>query len=103
MPSNSSSGYGLPPADTGVRLLDWFADASTLLVHLERRADAFFRSAFDSLFRQLLTNITTALINLQRKNAGYKLAEERSQSDEEAHLDSIIADMGNQMRRLWKP
>ena len=103
MPSNTSSGYGLPPADTGVWLLNWLANTSTRFVHLERRVDPLFRSAFDALFRQLLTNITTALINLQRKNEDYKLAEERIQPDEEAHLDSIIADMGNQMRRLWKP
>jgi hypothetical protein len=102
MQSNRSSGYGLPPADTGVRLLNWIADASMLLVHVERRIDPFFRRAFDALFRQLLTNATTALINLQRKNEGLKLAEERRQPDEEAHLDDIIATMGDQMRRLWR-
>ncbi len=51
--SNSNNGYGLPPADTGVWLLNWIADASTFLVHLERRFDPFFRRAFDFLFRQL--------------------------------------------------
>ena len=103
MSNNLSSGYGLPPADTGVRLLNWFADISTYFVHLERRFDPLFRPAFDALFRDLLTNATNALINLQRKNEGMKLAEEREQPDEQAHLESIIADMGNQMRRLWKP
>jgi hypothetical protein len=98
-----NSGYGLPPADTGVRLLNWFADISTYFVHLERRFDPLFRPVFDALFRDLLTNATNALINLQRKNEGMRLAEEREQPDEEAHLESIIADMGNQMRRLWKP
>jgi len=34
--SITNSGYGLPPADTGVRLLNWLANASTLFVHLER-------------------------------------------------------------------
>jgi len=97
---NLNSGYGLPPADTGVRLLNWFADISTYFVHLERRFDPWFRPAFDALFRDLLTNATNALINLQRKNEGMRLAEEREQPDEEAHLESIIADMGNQMRRL---
>jgi len=101
--SNNNTGYGLPPADTGVRLLNWFADTATFIVHLERRFDPFFRPAFDKLFRQLLTNVTTALINLRRKNEGLKLAEERLQSDEEAHLEDIIATMGNQMRRLWQP
>jgi hypothetical protein len=98
-----NNGYSLPPADTGVRLLNWIADASTFLVHVERRFDPFFRRPFDAVFRQLLTNLTTALINLTRKNDGLKLAEERFQPNEEAHLEEIIATMGNQMRRLWKP
>jgi len=100
--SNSNSGYGLPPADTGVRLLNWLANTSTLFVHLERRIDPFFRPVFDKLFREFLTKLATALINLRRKDDGLKLAEERIQPDEETHLDDIIATMGNQMRRLWQ-
>ena len=72
------------------------------LVHLERRFDPFFRPAFDFLFRDLLTSFFTALINMLRKDEGLKIAEERIQPDEEAHLNSIITDMGNQMRRLWQ-
>ena len=102
MPSSSNTGYGLPPADTGVRLHDWIADTATFFVHLERRFDPFFRPAFDLLFRQLLTDITTALINFGRKDEGLKLAEERPEADEEAHLEDIIATMGNQMRKLWQ-
>jgi len=103
VPSSSNSGYGLPPADTGVQLLNWLANLSTYFVHLERRFDPFFRPAFDTLFRQILTNLTTALINLTRKNDGMRLAEERTQPNEDTHLDDIIATMGKQMRRLWKP
>ena len=103
MQSNSNTGYGLPPADTGVRLLNWIADIATLVVHVERRFDPFFRPAFDAVFRQLLTRVTTALINMRRKDEGFKLAEERLQPDEEAHLEDIIATMGNQMRKLWQP
>ncbi len=103
MHANRDIGDSLPPADTGVQPLNWLANASTLLVHLERRFDPFYRRAFDSLFRSLLTNMTTALINLGRKDEGLKLAEERLQPDEEAHLGEIVADMGNQMRKLWKP
>lgn len=102
MRSNSNSGYGLPPADTGVRLLNWLANTSTLFVHLERRIDPFFRPVFDKLFREFLTKLATALINLRRNDDGLKLAEERIQPDEETHLDDIIATMGNQMRRLWQ-
>jgi hypothetical protein len=95
-------GYGLPPADTGVRLLNWIADAATFFVHVERRFDPFFRPAFDALFRQLFADATNALINLGRKDDGLKLAEEKPEPDEEAHLEDIISTMGNQMRRLWE-
>jgi hypothetical protein len=100
--SRSNEGYGLPPADTGRWLLNLIADVATFLVHLERRFDPFFRPAFDVLFRPLLAKLTTALINMGRKDERLKLAEERLQPDEEAHLDDIIATMGNQMRRLWQ-
>ena len=102
MRSTSNSGYGLPPADTGVRLLNWIANAAMFLVHVERRFDPFFRPAFDALFRDSLTRLTTALINMNRQNEHFKLAEERPQPDEEAHLQDIITTMGNQMRRLWQ-
>ena len=103
MHSKGNSGYSLPPADTGVPLLNWIADTATYFVHLERRVDPFFRPAFDALFRQFLTNVTTALINIGRKHEGFQLAEERCQPDEGAHLDDIIATMGDQMRKLWQP
>jgi hypothetical protein len=101
--SNSNHGYGLPPADTGVRLLNWIADTAMFIVHVERRFDPFFRPAFDALFRQSLTRLVTALINMRREDEGFRLAEERLQQDEEAHLEDIIATMGNQMRKLWRP
>ena len=101
--SYRNAGYGLPPADTGTRLLDWLADAAISFVHLERRFDPFFRPAFDALFRQLLTNVATALINFRRQDEHLSLAEEKLQPDEEAHLSDIITTMGNQMRHLWRP
>ena len=103
MPSNGNLGYGLPPADTGSRLLNWIDDLSTFLVHVERRFDPLFRPVFDALFRQLLTNIATTLINAKRREEGLRLAEEKPQPDEEAHLDAIITRMGDQMRKLWRP
>ena len=103
MALKNDSGYGLPAADTGSRLLNWIADASTFLVHVERRFDPFFRPAFDFLFQGILTNITSGLINFSRHNDHLGLAEEKIQPDEEAHLNDIIAAMGQQMRRLWTP
>jgi hypothetical protein len=102
LPSRRSSGYGVPPADTGNGLLNWISDASVRLLHLERRIDPFLRPAFDALLRDRLSRSTTTLINKRRKHEGYRLAEEREQPDEEAHLQDIINTMGAQMRRLWE-
>ena len=106
---NSSSdrvrgpGYGYPPADTGNLLLNWISDSLLALVQAERRIDPFFRPAFDALLRDRLSELTTKLINARRKDEGYRLAEERIQPDEEAHLQSIIDSFSAQMRRLWNP
>jgi hypothetical protein len=97
------SGYGWPPADTGNPVLNWISDTLTSLVHLERRVDPFFRPAFDALLRDRLTELTTSLINKRRTDEGYRLAEERIQPDEEAHLKDIINSFNAQMRRLWNP
>jgi hypothetical protein len=74
-----------------------------VLIHVERRFDPFFRPLFDRLLRGPLSTFTTWLINLRRKDEGFRLAEERIQPDEEAHLDDIIRSFNDQMRKLWKP
>ena len=38
----SNASHPLPPANTGSPLLNWIADTSPPLVHLERRFDPFF-------------------------------------------------------------
>jgi len=101
--SNRGTGFGLPRADTGNAVLNWISGALLVVIHAERRFDPFFRPAFDAAFRDLLTNMTTALINRRRKDEGLGLAEERAQPDEEAHLDDIITTFTAQMHRLWKP
>jgi len=93
----------IPRANTGSAFLNWLADASTWLVHLERRFDPFFRPAFDATLRDPIANLVTALINWRRPNEGLKIAEEKLMPGEEAYLDSIIASFENQMRSLWKP
>ncbi len=102
-PSNSNASRPLPRANTGSAFLDAVADASTSLVHLERRFDPFVRPAFDALLRDPLSRLTTLLINRRRRNEGLKIAEERPIPDEESHLESIIASFDKQMRLLWKP
>jgi hypothetical protein len=93
----------IPKANTGSRFLDWLADASTALVHLERRFDPLFRPAFDAVLRDPIASLVTTLINWRRPNEGLKIAEERMLPGEEAYLDSIIASFDQQMRGLWKP
>lgn len=100
--SEAAPGYGLPRANTGNWLLDHISNASIAFVHLERRFDPFFRPLFDALFREALTLAATAVINGGRRNDGLKIAEERPQPDEEAHLNDIITTMGKQMEGLWK-
>jgi hypothetical protein len=100
---NSNPDRPIPKADTVSRFRNWLADASTSLVHLERRFDPLFRPAFDALFRDPIASLVTALINNKRPNEGLNIAEERPIPDEDAYLDSIIDSFQKQMRLLWKP
>jgi hypothetical protein len=100
---SSNTSRPLPPANTGSKFLNFVAETSTLLLHLERRFDPFFRPAFDAVLRDPLARLTTALINMQRPNEGLKIAEERPIPDEERYLDSIISSFEKQMRLLWRP
>jgi hypothetical protein len=93
----------IPPANTGSVFLNCLADASTALVHLERRFDPFFRPAFDAVLQDPLSRLVTALINWRRPNEGLKVAEERELSGEELYLESIISSFEKQMRSLWQP
>ena len=93
----------MPKANTGSAFLNWLADTSTALVHLERRFDPFFRPAFDAVLRDPLARLTTALMNMRRPNEGLKIAEERPIPDEEKYVDAIIDSFQKQMRLLWKP
>src|SRR4030081_3138307 len=96
-------GYGLPPADTGNRLLDWISDFLVSLVHIERRFDPFFRPALDALVQEPAAALTMKLVNMRRADEGYALAEERIQPDEEAHLQDIIDTFSSQMRKNFNP
>ena len=93
----------LPKANTGSAIRNWLSDASTSLVHLERRFDPFFRPAFDALFRDLLASLATSMINSRRTNDGLKIAEEKALPGEEEWVDSIIKSFTDQMTLLWKP
>ena len=100
---DSNTSRPIPPADTGSALKNWLSDTSMRLLHLERRIDPFIRPVFDAVLRDPLTRLTTALINSQRPDAGFALAEERPIPDEEAYIASVIATFEQQLRNLWKP
>ena len=100
---NTNPDRPIPKANTGSAFLNWLANASTALVHLERRFDPLFRPAFDAVLRDPIARLVTASINRKRPNEGLKIAEEKPLPDEEAYLDSIIASFEKQMRLLWKP
>jgi len=100
---DSNTSRPVPPADTGLALLNWISDTSLTLLQLERRIDPFIRPAFDALLRDPVARLVTALINLQRTNERLKVAEERPLPDEEAYLESIISTFQQQLRKLWKP
>lgn len=101
--SNGNRGSALPRADTGVPVLDAISDASVFFLLLERRVDPFLRPVFDALLRDPLTALTTALVNLRRRDEGLRLAEEKPLPDEEDYLQSIIGAMGAQMHKNWRP
>jgi hypothetical protein len=100
---NSNASRPLPRADTGSIFLNGLSDFFTLLLHLERRVDPWFRPAFDVLLRDPVARLATDLINRKRPNDGLRLAEEKPLPDEDAYLDSIISTFEKQMRKLWKP
>jgi hypothetical protein len=70
---------------------------------LERRTEPFWRPQANALFREPAAAVLQALINLQRKDEGFALAEERTMPGEAEALDKIIRDMGAYMCRRWRP
>jgi hypothetical protein len=100
---NSNTSRPVPRANTGSIALNWLSDTLLRLVQIERRFDPFFRPAFDTVLRDPLARLTTAMINAQRPNEGLKIAEERLLPGEAEFVDSIIGSFQQQMRVLWKP
>ena len=100
---NSNTSRPAPRANTGSVFLDKLSDFLSFMIRVERRFDPFVRPAFDALLRDALTRLTTALINMQRPNEGFAIAEERTIPNEEEYLQSIITSFDQQMRALWKP
>jgi hypothetical protein len=72
-------------------------------MHAERRTEPFWRPYTDALLREPCAAVLQALINLGRPNDGAELGEERYLPGEDEALDSIIQDMGEYMRRKYRP
>ena len=101
--TDSNKSRPVPATDTSSVLLNWISDISLKLLQFERRFDPWLRPAFDAVLRDSLARFVTYLINRQRKDEGFTIAEERPIPDEEAHLQSIIDTFTAQMTKLWKP
>jgi hypothetical protein len=97
------SGFGIPPPSTGNAALDLIHRLLIRALHLERRVNPFYGPFLEALLRDPLTYLTTWLKNVRRADDGLKLAEEKVQPNEEAHLQDIIDTFTIQMRGLWTP
>lgn len=73
------------------------------LLHIERRLEPWFRPQWNRLFREPSARIIQFLINLQRKDEGLQLAEEKIEPEEKESLNKIIDLMADQMRGHFKP
>jgi hypothetical protein len=68
-----------------------------------RRLDPWFRPWFNPAFREPLAGAVQWVMNLRRKDQGFKLAEERALPGEEESLDSIIETFATYMRQNYRP
>ena len=77
--------------------------ALTRLLNVERRLEPWFRPASTGRLRDPSAKLLQALINMQRKDEGLGLAEERPLPGEEQCLQDVIDTMAAQMRNHFKP
>jgi hypothetical protein len=84
-------------------LREWVHELLVSLMRLERRTEPFWRPYTDAKLREPTAALLQSLINLQRRNEGMQLAEEKLLPGEDQALDAIIADMGAYMRRKYRP
>jgi len=86
-----------------MRLLKLLHDLLLEVLHIERRLEPWFRCQLNWLLREPIARVIQYLINLQRKDQGLRLAEEKVEADEKESLDKIISLMADQMRGRFKP
>jgi len=68
-----------------------------------RRIDPFIRPLFNASLREPAAKAIQWVMNLRRKDQGFKLAEERALAGEEESLDSIIETFATYMRQSYRP
>jgi len=100
---DSNTPRPVPPAATKSALLNLLSNTSMRLLQLQRRFDPLLRPAFDAVLRDPIARVVTSLINRQRTDEHFALAEERQLPGEDEFVDSIIRTFEQQMRGLWKP
>jgi len=100
---DSNTPRPVPPAATKSALLNLLSNTSMRLLQLQRRFDPLVRPAFDAVLRDPIARVVTSLINRQRTDEHFALAEERKLPGEDEFVDSIIHTFEQQMRGLWKP
>jgi len=83
--------------------LELFHEVFVALMHFERRTEPFWRPHGNALFRDKTAALLQKLIDLQRPRTQLGLAEEQHLPGEEQALDSIIHDMGEYMKRKYRP
>jgi hypothetical protein len=75
-----------------------------IVLHLMRRFERFGPRQFVNAFlREYIAAFVQWIMNLTRRDEGFKLAEERALVDEEAANDSIIETFATYMRRAYRP
>ena len=74
---DSNTPRPVPPAATKSALLNLLSNTSMRLLQLQRRFDPLVRPAFDAVLRDPIARVVTSLINRQRTDEHFALAEER--------------------------
>lgn len=86
-----------------LRFERWIERQAGRVLHVMRRIDPWFRPVFNPVFREPIAAVLQVLINWRRPNDGLGLAEERIMPGEKEALASVIRDMGDYMRAMYKP
>jgi hypothetical protein len=73
------------------------------LMRALRRVEPFFRPAFNAILREPLAGFIQWIMNLRRRDEGFRLAEERALPGEAESLNSVIETFATYMRQNYRP